>query len=346
MNTFQLIMPHVLKVEGGEKFTDHPNDKGGPTKYGITLNALSSYRGSQQTAEDVKNLSEAEAMAIYKKNYYDKLGLDLVNDPDVALALMDQGVNRGTRMAAIMAQVVANEAVGAKLTVDGDIGPKTAAALLKNPQLFCREFIQAAQHGYWDIVQRNGSQAVFFRGWLNRTHILQDRIWNPLGIGQPPMELPEQPKPVEGEKPVQGSDHMAPYLWAKKELGVSEIVGPKHNPRIVWYHGHTHLDKKMASMDETPWCASFVCTALEETGFKSTDSAAAISFANYGVEGDGSQGDIAVLSRDGGNHVAFIHQNYRKGDSQIVLLGGNQGNKVSVRSYDAGRIKAIRRVKV
>lgn len=140
-------------------------------------------------------------------------------------------------------------------------------------------------------------------------------------------------------------DYLAPYKWAVVEMkthDTREIPGKVNNPRIVWYHDHTSLD---AADDETPWCSSFMNTAAQETGFESTRSAAARSWENFGDEGDGSIGDIAVFTRQGGGHVAFVNQPYKKGDKTINILGGNQHNCLCVEDRDSSTLLSIRRFK-
>ena len=333
--SFASALEHVLAVEGG--YSNHPADAGGPTNFGITQAELASWRGLPATAEDVRTLQKSEAVAIYRKRYWDKMSLDLVEDPEVQLVLMDQGVNRGISTAVTQAQVVLAR-MGKTLSADGAIGPITRKALAAvDPDEFSREFIQASELAYADICVRKPDQLVFLKGWLNRVHALQDRLWT----GETaPVEI-TPPKPDESPEPVHGAlDPMAPYRWALKELGQSEIGGSKHNPRIVWYHRFTSLK---ATTDEVPWCSSFICAAAESCGFKSTRSAAAKSWATYGEAGDGSVGDIAVLTRSGGNHVTFFNKPYKKGDKTFSGLGGNQGNRVSIANQDAGRLIAIRR---
>lgn len=138
-------------------------------------------------------------------------------------------------------------------------------------------------------------------------------------------------------------DPMQPYQWAieERKKGIQELAGAKqNNPRIVWYHAFTTLK---ATTDEVPWCSSFMCAAAETCGYESTRSAAAKSWATYGEEGTGAVGEIAVFSRDGGNHVAFINSPYKKGDQYVEVLGGNQSNSVRVSKYDASRLIAIRK---
>lgn len=138
---------------------------------------------------------------------------------------------------------------------------------------------------------------------------------------------------------------LAPYEWALNELktqNTKEVSGSKDNPRIVWYHSFTSLK---ATDDETPWCSSFMCAAAEESGHKSTKSAGARSWLDYGDKGDGSVGDIAVFKREKGHHVAFINKPYTPGDNEIEVLGGNQGNRLSIDKRDSDKLLAIRRFK-
>lgn len=136
---------------------------------------------------------------------------------------------------------------------------------------------------------------------------------------------------------------MTPLEWMLQELGTAEIPGDQDNPRIVWYHSHTTLK---ATDDETPWCSAVLCAAAEACGYPSTRSAAARSWLKYGERGYGDKGEIVVLSR-GTNptqgHVGILAEDFRPGDLIVHVLGGNQGNEVSVQSYDTRRVLAFRR---
>lgn len=127
---FDVAMSHILNVEG-RKFTNHPADKGGPTKFGITQKVLSSWRGKNVTAKEVEQLEEDEATQIYKAKYWDKGNLGFVESPAIALVLMDQAVNRGVSTAITMAQVMMNSQNRKNLQVDGVLGPKTTTAAAK-----------------------------------------------------------------------------------------------------------------------------------------------------------------------------------------------------------------------
>lgn len=67
-----------------------------------------------------------------------------------------------------------------------------------------------------------------------------------------------------------------PLAWA--DLG--EIPGSGTNPRIAAYFrdaGHAEIRN-----DETAWCAAFVGAMLERSGYRSTHSLMARSYAQWG----------------------------------------------------------------
>lgn len=124
---------------------------------------------------------------------------------------------------------------------------------------------------------------------------------------------------------------------AAGEMGVAELPGNAHNPRILQYHHETSLG---AGTDETPWCAAFVNWVLKQMGELGTNSAAAKSFLNWGVPlAKPEKGCIVVFSRDGGGHVAFFE---REDGERIWCLGGNQSNKVCLAAYPKSRLLAFR----
>jgi lysozyme family protein len=65
MNARQII-DDIIRREGGA--VDHPSDRGGQTKYGITKATLSEYRGRQVSGVELFALTEQEAREIYQKN--------------------------------------------------------------------------------------------------------------------------------------------------------------------------------------------------------------------------------------------------------------------------------------
>lgn len=124
---------------------------------------------------------------------------------------------------------------------------------------------------------------------------------------------------------------------ARKHIGLAEIPGKQHNPTIVkWL---TEL-KAWWKEDETPWCGTFIAHCLR-TGGRSIPKHwyRAKEYAGYGTKlPKPAYGCIAVMSRTGGGHVGFVVGEDDKGN--ILLLGGNQGNRVSIASFPKTRITA------
>lgn len=153
-------------------------------------------------------------------------------------------------------------------------------------------------------------------------------------------ESPPKPAKVPADPP-KNHDDPGWLRAAYAELGVAEIPGAVSNPRIVEYHRATSLDKESASLDETPWCSSFVGFCLNQAGKVSTNSAWAKSYLRYGYPLDiPRRGCIAVFTRgDKGGHVAFF---LKEVDGKILVLGGNQNNSVCEMYYPKVRLLAYR----
>lgn len=123
---------------------------------------------------------------------------------------------------------------------------------------------------------------------------------------------------------------------------VAEKPGLAHHERIVHYHSHTGLASKD---DETSWCSSFVCCAIEcGAGLLSTKSAAARSWRSWGRPLERPLlGAIVVLWRvsptSPSGHVGFLVG--VRGD-RVAILGGNQGNAATVQWFPKSRVLSYR----
>ncbi len=152
----------VLEREGG--YVDHPNDRGGPTNHGITMDTLSSWRGKPVSADDVRLLTKNEARDIYRSRYWSAPGFGSLRLPDLlAEAVFDAAVNSGPARAVRLLQ----RCVG--VTDDGVIGPITTQAIERSdPRRLCARYLAHRGVFYGEIIGRDGSQSVFRNGWANR----------------------------------------------------------------------------------------------------------------------------------------------------------------------------------
>lgn len=128
-------------------------------------------------------------------------------------------------------------------------------------------------------------------------------------------------------------------MQARRHMGLREVKGPKHSADIVQFW--KDIRRGGIKDDETPWCAAFVGSCLEKTGFVSTRFESASSYRTWGLKLEHPEvGAIAVMARPGGAHVFFVVGRDAGGD--IVGLGGNQQDEVRFDSFPRSRIQAYR----
>jgi len=167
---FEKGLDYTFANEGG--FSNDKADRGGATKFGITIGDLSKWRRRAVSIQEVRDLSADEAKAIYKAWYWDTLSLDQVRSEGVAICMFDIGVVRGIGVPPKYAQQICNSH-GANLVVDGHVGPKTLLAVnALDPALFIRDFASKTKAGFYAIVAGRPSQIVFLKGWINRANRL------------------------------------------------------------------------------------------------------------------------------------------------------------------------------
>ncbi len=117
--SFQDSFDEVVMAEGG--YVDHPLDRGGKTKYGISQRWYPDL--------DIPNLTIEDARAIYKRDYWDFLNLDLIKSDLVSNEMFDTAVNMGPEIAAECAQKACTLFFPGSLKVDRDIGPKSVEVI-------------------------------------------------------------------------------------------------------------------------------------------------------------------------------------------------------------------------
>lgn len=129
-------------------------------------------------------------------------------------------------------------------------------------------------------------------------------------------------------------------IEAQKHIGLKEIAGVKHEPKIVaWWKA---IRMGGIKDDETPYCAAFVGACLEEAGIVSTRTGWAKDYLGWGVPlAVPALGAVVVFSRKGGGgHVGFISGLDERG--RLMVLGGNQGDMVSIKPFDRNRVIGYR----
>lgn len=157
------VLDEILRREGG--YVNHPADRGGPTRFGITAATLGEWRalGRAATREEVAALTEAEARAIYRERYISAPGFASITQPALLVLLVDAGVHSGSRRAVLWLQT----ALG--VAADGVLGPKTRAALAAADQdaLYGKVLGQRLRY-LGRLITNDPAQAAFAAGWMNR----------------------------------------------------------------------------------------------------------------------------------------------------------------------------------
>lgn len=139
-----------------------------------------------------------------------------------------------------------------------------------------------------------------------------------------------------------GSEMSRDLAWiteANRHLGLTEVPGARSSPVILrWLRrlGAWWFD------DATPWCGTFVAHCFATTGYPMPEYwMRARAWAGWGVSlREPLFGCIAVFERQGGGHVGFVVGRDRQG--RLMVLGGNQGDRVCVMPFDPARVLAFR----
>lgn len=128
--TVEEIIGAILRREGG--YVNHPADKGGPTKHGITARTLADWCGLDRpvTAEEVQALDVDTARAIYRTRYV--VPFDWLSDPLRSL-VVDWAVTSGFDDPVKVLQTTLKRRGIYDGAIDGVAGPKTREAVVVDP---------------------------------------------------------------------------------------------------------------------------------------------------------------------------------------------------------------------
>lgn len=168
---FAAAVARVLAHEGGFQAAaeDRGNWTGGQigagqlkgTKFGISAAAYPTL--------DIANLTTDEAIAIYRRDWWDRLGLGRL-PPPLAGKLLDAAVDMGPE-AATRALQRALRACGAALAEDGRLGDATLAAVAASaPETLLPALREAVAGHYRLVAARNPASSRFLAGWLARAY--------------------------------------------------------------------------------------------------------------------------------------------------------------------------------
>jgi len=162
--TFDAALKALLIHEGG--YTNHPDDPGGPTNWGITLADARRYWKADAGAKDVASMPVSVAGDIYRTRYWQALKCDEL-PTGLDYCVFDYGVNSGVQRAGrVLRQVLGINDASGRITRDiiTLAAQKDAAPLIR---AICAERLA--------FLQRLKTWPVFGRGWSRRVREVEVR---------------------------------------------------------------------------------------------------------------------------------------------------------------------------
>lgn len=159
------LVPFILSWET-DRYTNNKKDKGGPTKYGITLATWRRVGYDKNgdgvlNEEDVKLLTKDDFHRVFKQNFWNACKADKIQDQSVANMLVDFAYNSGVKRAATYLQLTLG------ITADGIIGNKTLFAINKSNGKRLFERFKKTREDYLKSIAK-GEQKDYLDGWLRR----------------------------------------------------------------------------------------------------------------------------------------------------------------------------------
>lgn len=144
-----------------------------------------------------------------------------------------------------------------------------------------------------------------------------------------------------------------PLEVARTYLDTEEVEGPESNPAIL---AMLREVARWPGGDDVPWCSAFVNHIARLLGLPRSKSLAARSWLGVGTPvalADAQPGfDVVVLKRGGGSqpgpdvlnapgHVGFYAGRV---PGEIIVLGGNQGDAVTLARFPVANVLGVRRL--
>ena len=129
MKTVNELARAIVLREGG--YVNDPDDPGGPTNYGVTIHTMRNLgldldSDGDIDARDVQLLTIEQAVDIFMTHYFEKPRIDLL-PAALQPSVFDMYVNAGGNAVKILQKLL--NKFDEPTTVDGALGPKTAAAV-------------------------------------------------------------------------------------------------------------------------------------------------------------------------------------------------------------------------
>lgn len=181
MESFDIAVSFVLAKEGG--LNENPKDKGGITNKGISLRFLKSlsagelrsygiFVGYEASEDDIRNLTEEQAINIYKGVFWDNAPFGKIKNQSNLNYIFDMSINMGINPAIKCAQRACWAVMRQKDIIkdDGILGNKTLS-MLNHCGIYLLSAMRSERAGYYKLIaEKDETQHTFLEGWLNRAY--------------------------------------------------------------------------------------------------------------------------------------------------------------------------------
>ncbi|MBF0590251.1 MAG: hypothetical protein HQL53_14110 [Magnetococcales bacterium] len=177
MANFESAISIVLQHEGG--YVNDPVDPGGATNYGVSLRFLRATGDldlgdvdgdGDIDADDIRQMNRDQAIAIYRSEFWDRGGYEHIRHQNVANKLFDAAVNMGPKQAHKLVQR-ALWSVGRRVVVDGQLGPRTLAAIQDANGAHLLAALRSEMAGFYrELIARRPQLKKYRKGWERRAY--------------------------------------------------------------------------------------------------------------------------------------------------------------------------------
>jgi len=173
---FTCAYEFMKEHEGG--FVNNKNDKGGATKWGISLrfldlNKIDINQDGIIDINDIKDLTPEQTKTIYYNYFWRMPKIYMIPYKELAIKAFDMGVNAGPGRSIQLLQRAINLNLSRNnwIITDGKIGPQTCGKMVSIPlKTMIDSYCETLKNYYLKIIKFNPSQEEFKNGWLNRAY--------------------------------------------------------------------------------------------------------------------------------------------------------------------------------
>lgn len=180
MANFDPVFKLTLNHEGG--FQKFPNDSANwvngkliGTNRGISAVAYYQFYNRVPTEQDMRNLTQDQAKAIYKRNYWDKINGDRIKNQSVAELMFQFIIGSGASQLSDLKDI-ANSVAGKKIlaSVDRSFTNAEIDLINKLPARIYWESLKAWRHAFFlRLVKAKPQLNQFLKGWQKRLNSYQ-----------------------------------------------------------------------------------------------------------------------------------------------------------------------------